>query len=276
MKFDGDVAPLLPLATMEPRFVQAICALALGLFACDGKQSSHSGEAPRVQAPQVDQAPAGTIEGRVLFDGVPPPRSAINTAAEGGCASHPEEPALTETWVVDNGRMANAIVWLVNPPPQAADSAPDSTVEREPIVLAQRGCVYRPHVLGLRIGQTLRVTNEDRGRHNVRSIARSEQNPSVNVNQAEGAAALELVFAAHEVAVPIVCDLHPWMKAWVGVFDHPYFAVTGADGSFHFGDLPPGDYEVRAWHEVLGRQSAEVRVTAHSGSRIEFHFHKQP
>jgi len=261
---------------MEPRFVAAIVALVLGLVACDGKAPSDSGAAPMVRPADIVAAAVGRIEGSVLFDGVPPPRSVINTAAEGGCASHPGEPALTEVWVVDQGRIANVIVWIVNPPTSGPGLPPDPKLEPEPIVLSQRGCVYRPHVLALRVGQRLRVTNEDRGRHNVRSIARSELNPSVNVNQAEGAAALELVFAAHEVAVPIVCDLHPWMKAWVGVFDHPYFAVTGADGSFHFDDLPPGEYEVRAWHEVLGRLSAVAKLTAEGGARIEFHFHKQP
>src|SRR5688572_19938149 len=153
-----------------------------------GPQPAHDpGSLPAAQDAAVARAEfeaqgaaRGSIEGLVLLEGDAPPRTPINTAAEGGCGLDPGEPALTEAWVVDRGRLANAFVWIENPPPVPEAAA------LEPVLLRQRGCVYRPHALGLRAGQTLRVTNEDRARHNVRAIARRETNPEVNVTQAEG------------------------------------------------------------------------------------------
>ena len=167
--------------------------------------------------------------------------------------------------------MANVFVWLGNPPPEA-QPAPESF---KPVQLHQQGCVYRPHALAVRVGQWLSISNEDRARHNVRTMPRREQNPSVNQTQVEGAPALELVFKEPEVAVAIVCDLHPWMKAWVGVFEHRFFAVTGADGRFAWQGVPPGEYEVNAWHEVLGRLKASAVVTQKGGASVRITFRRK-
>jgi plastocyanin len=257
----------------SPLVVLALLAAALSCTnhdsapaAVDAKSSDLTGTLAKFEK----VAPArGSIEGLVVFDGVAPARVPINTAAEGGCGLDPNEPALTEAWVVNAACFANVFVWLENPP---RDSAGESGA-REPIVLHQRGCVYRPHAIGLRAGQTLRITNEDRARHNVHSMPRHDENPSFNQSQSEGAPPFEVVFSAAEVAIPIVCDFHPWMKAWVGVFDHPYFAVTGADGRFTWSGLPPGEYHVRAWHEVLGKLTGSVTLGAESGARICLTYH---
>ena len=254
-------------------------ALALGALACaDDAQSDKRADTPKqTLAPDASakfeplSVSPGSIAGVVLFEGTPPTRTPINTAAEGGCGIDPNEPALSETWVVDGGRMANVFVWLAKPPSEVSSPA----LSKEPHLLRQRGCIYRPHAIGLRVGETLRITNEDRARHNVRTLPRRDQNPSINQTQVEGAPPIELLFASPEVAVPIVCDLHPWMKAWVGVFEHPYFAVTGADGGFAWSGLPPGEYEVRAWHEVLGRLSTSAVVTGETGAQVRIIFRKK-
>jgi hypothetical protein len=209
---------------------------------------------------EAHPAAPGAIEGLVLYAGVPPVRTPIHTAAEGGCGLDPNEPALTDAWVVDQGRLANAFVWLENPP------AFDEVLPFPEFTLRQRGCVYRPHALGLRVGQKLLVTNEDRARHNVRAIPR--RNPEFNASQEAGAPALELVFTEPEVAVALVCDLHPWMKAWVGVFDQPYFAVTDGEGRFAWSGLPAGEYRLRVWHEALGKLSGSARVGPDGGARV--------
>jgi plastocyanin len=216
-------------------------------------------------------ASAGSIEGLILFDGTPPQRVLINTAAEGGCGLDPNQPPLTEIWVIDHGRMANVFVWLADPPPEEK-SRPIPT---EAVLLRQQGCVYRPHAVGLRAGQTLRVTNEDRARHNVHALSRRNDDLNLNRSQDAGSPALDLVCAAPEVAVQFVCDLHPWMKAWVGIFDSRFFAVTGADGRFSWSGLPPGNYTVNAWHEALGKTSGQAVVTKEAGARVCITFKKK-
>ncbi len=252
---------------------------ALCLAACndDSPSAKSAAKAEATEAPSVGAestaiaVPPGSIEGRIEFEGTPPPRLPINTAAEGGCGLDPNEPALTEAWVVEGGRLANVFVWLGNPPPEQ-QPALDTL---EPLQLQQRGCVYRPHAIALRTGQTLRVSNQDRARHNVRTMPRRDQNPSINQTQAEGGPTLDIVFKEPEVAVAIVCDLHPWMKAWVGVFEHRFFAVTGADGRFGWSGLPPGEYEVNAWHEVLGRLKARALVAKESGASVRITFRRK-
>jgi plastocyanin len=283
-------------------------ALALGACACQdepspappGTPAAAGGAASAASGAGVDlvrmafesgAAAPGVLEGLVLYAGVAPARVAINTAAEEGCGFDPNEPALTETWVVADGRLANVFVWLENPPPPSSTGdgqarpvgEPASTGAEPaftgaepaltgaepalgPVVMRQQACVYRPHAVGLRVGQALLVTNEDRARHNVRAIPR--RNPDFNASQDGGAPALELRFATPEVAIALVCDLHPWMKAWVGVFDHPWFAVTGVDGSFAWPELPPGEYRVRAWHEALGKLVGTAVVAPDAGARL--------
>lgn len=253
--------------------------LALCLAACnDGSPSAKSKaktEAAKVPSagPEsiANSVPPGSIEGRIEFEGTPPARLPINTSAEGGCGFDPNEPALTEAWVVDGGHMANVFVWLGNPPPEP-QPAPETL---EPLQLRQQGCVYRPHAIAVRAGQTLRISNEDRARHNVRTMPRRDQNPSINQTQAEAGPALDVVFKEAEVAIAVVCDLHPWMKAWVGVFEHRFFAVTGADGRFGWSGLPPGEYEVNAWHEVLGRLKASAVVTQENGASVRITFRRK-
>ncbi len=260
--------------------VLVVVVLSLGTFSCTkdsppnpADNTAASPALARTRAQFESVVPSrGSIEGLVVFDGEPPARVPINTSAEGGCGLDPSEPALTEAWVVNQACFANVFVWLDNPP---ADSRAKKELG-EPLVLRQRGCVYRPHALALRAGQILRITNEDRARHNVHAMPRRDENPSFNQSQSEGAPALEVVFSVPEVApLPIICDLHPWMKAWVGVFDHPYYAVTGADGRFRWSGLPAGEYRVHAWHEVLGRLTGIVTVGAESGARICLTYRKK-
>ncbi len=254
-------------------------ALAVCLAACGDDSQSGRPESGATAAASASvgtesgalPAPRGSIEGLIVFEGTPPARLPINTAAEGGCGLDPNEPALTEAWVVEGGRLANVFVWLGNPPPEP-QPAPETL---SPLQLRQRGCLYRPHAIGVRAGQTLRISNEDRARHNVRTMPRRDQNPSINQTQAEAGPALDVVFKEPEVAVAIVCDLHPWMKAWVGVFEHRFFHVTEADGHFGWSGLPPGEYEVNAWHEVLGRLKASAVVTEENGASVRITFRRK-
>jgi hypothetical protein len=141
-------------------------------------------------------------------------------------------------------------------------------------VLDQLGCLYTPHVIGLQVGQTLEVRNSDPTTHNVHFFAERSPNPSENHNQPAGAAALETRFEKSEIGARVGCDIHPWMSAWISAVDHPFFAVSGADGSFAIRGLPAGEYEFEAWHELFGRVRASATVAASETRELELVFRK--
>lgn len=134
-------------------------------------------------------------------------------------------------------------------------------------MLDQVGCMYRPRVAGMRVGGALRVKNSDPTNHNVN--IRSLRNEGSN--QVQGAGAPDFVWrpSKREVPVPIECNAHPWMRAWVGVFDHPWFAVSDADGAFDIAGLPAGSYEIEAWHESFGHAEASARVPDDADGAVE-------
>ena len=217
-------------------------------------------KAPAARGP-IDPATAGTLRGVVRFDGTPPPRKEMAIGNSAGCEHHPVPP-LTEDLIVADGLVENVFVHVkkglekVEVPPAPA----------EPVVLDQRGCMYRPRVVGMRAGQKLAVRNSDGATHNVHS--RPERNDGFNRTQAPGGADVEWVAAEPEVMIPFGCDIHPWMKAWVGVVDHPFFAVTGPDGGFTIPGLPPGEFEVEARHEKLGKKTGKIVVSAGGTAEI--------
>lgn len=136
----------------------------------------------------------------------------------------------------------------------------------EPVVLDQRGCVYEPHVFALRAGQDLKVLNSDSTVHNINA-----QSQKINFAMISDKVPPQLrTFQKPEMPVKIKCDVHPWMLAWAGVFDHPYFAVTGDDGSFELPALPVGEYTVEAWHEEYGAQIKKVKCAEGQPQTVEF------
>ena len=126
--------------------------------------------------------------------------------------------------------------------------------------MAQEGCIYKPHVLGIQVGQTLAIVSGDDTLHNIHAIP--ERNGEFNMAQQAKGARNTHIFNTSEVMVPFKCDVHKWMTAYVGVVEHPFFAVTGQDGTFTLKGLPPGTYTVEAVHEKLGRQTQSVTLTA--------------
>jgi len=211
----------------------------------------------------IDQASAGSIRGSVAFTGQPPEPKEV--ALPGDCAAQRRTPALDNTLLASGGKLQGAIVhvsagaegWQPPPAPTAA------------VVLDQQGCMYEPRVVALRVGQTLAITNSDALMHNVHGIG--ADNGSFNEPMLAGSPRIERAFATPEI-VNMQCDVHPWMGARVGVFDHPWFAVTGVDGSFQLAGLPPGTYTVTAWHETLGEKTVTVTVAARAAAQADFGF----
>jgi hypothetical protein len=138
------------------------------------------------------------------------------------------------------------------------------------VVLDQKGCRYTPHVLGVQVGQPLEVLNSDPTLHNVHALPTA--NREFNTGQPLAGMKHTHRFSTREVMVPFKCDVHPWMRAFIGVLDHPYFGVTTADGTFRLEGLPPGTYTVEAWHETLGMQTQSVTIGAKESRDVAFSF----
>lgn len=202
--------------------------------------------------------PTGTIQGRTIFAGNPDkylPVPVFPDERFAFCASVPQ-PLLQEYAVVNRGThpmtLRNVVVWI-----QARPDANKSLIPTEPVLLEQRDCRFAPRVVALRAGQTLRVVNRDPDLLNVHSSPRV--NEELHYNIAQQGASRDFTFVS-ERPFPVKQDVHPWMIAWVAVFDHPFFAVTGEEGSFKLADVPPGNYILEAWHETFGILQTNVRL----------------
>lgn len=142
-----------------------------------------------------------------------------------------------------------------------------------PVVLDQDKCRYVPRVLGVRVGQPLTIRNSDPLLHNIR--ADGAINQPFNMSTPVEGVSFNRTFATREVMVPVHCDVHAWMRAFIGVLDHPYFGTTGADGRVALNNLPPGTYTIEAWHEVLGVKTQQVTVGAKESKDVSFTFARQ-
>jgi hypothetical protein len=195
-------------------------------------------------------ASAEEIRGVVKFAGKAPERAKIDRSAEPRCPQ--DEPA--EDVVVTDGKLQDVVVRVIKGPKRALDR--EFAVPTEPVVIDQSGCAYRPRVSVARRGQELEVRNSDPLFHNVRGVA----GESVAFNLPQPAKGKPIVRELEDEVTALKCDVHPWMAAWVVRVEHPYVAVTGADGAFVLKDLVPGSYTVEAWHPTLGRQTTKVVV----------------
>jgi plastocyanin len=239
-----------------------LCA-ALWAAACGGAQQETPPAQPVVANP-VDPATAGAITGTIRFTGTPPAPEPINRASDPYCERL--GAATTETVVAGSGStLQNVFVYVKDGLGDRAFPVPSTTA-----VLDQKGCRYVPHVLGIQVGQTLEILSSDNTLHNVHAIP--EQNREFNKAHQMAGIKHTHVFSTREVMVPFKCDVHRWMNAYVGVLDHPYYAVTGANGTFELKGLPPGTYTIEAWHEKLGTQTQTVTIGEKQTSDVEFTF----
>jgi plastocyanin len=230
----------------------------------ESKKADASPAAPAVF--KVDPATAGTIYGKVSFTGKKPAPKRIVMDEEAACVRmhkgglFEEEVALNK-----DGTLANVFIYI-----QAGLDGKTFEPAATPVTIDQKGCRFEPHVLGIRTGQTLKVTNSDPVSHNIHPVPK--MNREWNQGQAPEAAPLEREFARPEIMVPVKCNVHSWMRSYIGVVDHPYFAVSGADGSFELKDVPPGEYTVEAWQEKFGTQQQKVTVAPSGKTQAEFAF----
>lgn len=211
------------------------------------------------------------VKGVARFTGKKPPkRRKIGLDSDPVCADHHKGKDFRSESVLVNedGTLRNVFVWVSKGLEGKSFPAP-----AKPAVLDQIGCRFEPHVQGVRSGQGIVVRNSDATTHNVHTLPKL--NESSNFSQSKKGAERTISFKRKEVMVLVKCDIHPWMSAYIGVVDHPFFAVTGDGGSFEFKDLPPGKYTISAWHEKYGTKTQEVTVTEGATPELKFEFKKK-
>jgi hypothetical protein len=255
---------------MNVRLISVVGAMFALTVCSKGEQNTVQAAPPAASATQPttttsDEASAqagATITGKVTFTGTAPRNPAIDMSEEAVCKAKYKGAGPTEERVVTgpgNG-LANVFVYVsAGLPANAKYQAPAT-----PVVLDQDGCRYHPHVFGIMVGQNLEIRNSDPVLHNIKAIAK--KNRPFNVSQPTAGMKTTRTFSAPEVMVNLECNVHGWMKAYLGVRPDPFYAVTGPDGSFSIKGLPPGTYTIEAWHERFGTQTATVTVTG-TGSK---------
>lgn len=209
---------------------------------------------------------AATVTGTIKYEGTAPKFKEIKMDADPICLSHHTDAVYPQTLVLGEGStMGNVFVYIKSSLPKK-----DYPVPTEPVVLDQKGCLYQPHVLGVRVGQLVKILNPDGTLHNVHALCKV--NPEFNLAMPQFRKETTQVFTKEEFMFPVKCDVHPWMEGWIAVMSHPFFQVTGPDGKFSLADLPAGTYEVEAWHEKLGTKTASVTLTDEETKAVDFSF----
>jgi plastocyanin len=242
-----------------------VLAGAIAAAACrgDDDKGSGGGKAKRAAATRrVDPATAGVIEGTVSFPGAAPANPELSIG-EPACAKVHDGPVHEDVVLVKDGKLENAFVYIKEGLADYAFDPPSAEV-----TIDQVGCVYRPLVVGVQVGQPLTFINSDSVLHNVHTLP--EENRGANFSMPSKDMRTSKKFSEPEVMIRTKCDVHPWMRAFIGVVAHPHFAVTGADGNFRFEGVPPGDHVVEMWHEKLGRQTQKVTVADKATVRADF------
>ena len=199
-----------------------------------------------------------------MFTGKKPPSKKVNMDEDPQCAKlHASAVTDDSVAVNSNGTLANVFVYL-----KQGLEGKTFAPANEMVEINQKGCWFGPRVLGIQVGQTLKVTNSDPVTHNIHPLAQT--NREWNQSQAPGAEAFTRKFSQPEVMIRVKCNIHGWMHAWVGVVAHPYFAVTGADGTFQLRNVPPGKYTVETWQEELGKQEQSITLAPSGQSEVTF------
>ena len=240
-------------------------ALLMTVSACSGSDDHPARTAAPANAQRVDTATAGTLVGRVSFDGVAPENPKVKLSGDPHCSRANASGLTFETYMVQDGGLDNVFVYVKDGLGNYHFDAPAEAVKVD-----QQGCRYVPHVVGVQVGQPLEFSNSDDTMHNVHAVP--DANREVNIGQHTKDQKDVHTFTTAEVMVPLKCDVHPWMNAYIGVVGHPYYAVTKDGGKFELKNLPPGTYTVEAWHEKAGTQTQQVTIGQKESKDVTFTF----
>lgn len=233
------------------------------LLGCSQTQKPpESASTPQSPTAVVDKNTAGSITGVVSFKGTPPKMPLLDMSSDPACPPNPQAPDVV---VAKNGKLANVFVYVKD-----ADRLGTFAAPSEPVVMDQKGCHYTPHVLGLIVGQPLKIMNTDTAEHNIHPMPKN--NAAWNESQAPHGKPIEKTFQHPEIMMPVQCNQHPWMQMYVNVLPHPYFSVSAEDGSFQINNLPAGEYTLVAVHEKYGEQTSKITVSAKQNTVANFVF----
>jgi plastocyanin len=210
---------------------------------------------------------ASSITGTITFEGKAPALRPLSMDADPACAKKHTAPVPNEMLALGSGNtMGNIMVWVSKGLP-AGKTYP---APKTPVTMDQKGCMYVPHVMGIMVGQPYKILNSDGVLHNIHTLPKV--NSSFNKGMPASLKETTTVFDKPEAVFHTKCDVHPWMSAYVAVFNHPFFSVTSTDGKFSIAGLEPGTYEITAWHEKLGTKTASVTVAANDKKTQDFKF----
>jgi len=256
--------------TIRSHYMAMSLAAVLALAACSKKEETPAPAPAATSAPAaapVDPATAATVTGSVKLDGAPPKEARLKTDSDPFCAkAHASAPLSAEEVVVGkDGALANVIIYVKTGLENRTFPTPTETIQ-----LNQAGCQYKPHVIAVMVNQPISVVNSDQTTHNIHPTPTN--NRDWNKSQGPGAAAINDSFAREEIAIPVKCNVHSWMKSYIAVFKNPYFKVTSSDGTFELKNLPPGDYTIAAWQEKYGTVEQKVTVGAKESKKVDFVF----
>ena len=250
------------------RWNKSVAVVAAGIIAACGGGGGGGGDTAGGAAPeaaaQIDPATVGMISGMVNFAGEVPAMTPLDMSREEDCAAgYGGDGPMSLNVLTSGGGLANVFVYLsdgVSGGPAASGSA----------ALNQEHCRYAPHVFGVQLGQNIAITNSDNLLHNIN--ASPTENRGFNISQPRAGITSNQSFNVAEVMVPVRCDVHGWMNAYIGVVDHPYFATSDATGNFSIANVPAGTYTMTAWHEEYGTMTTSVTVAAQATAEVAFDY----
>jgi plastocyanin len=235
-----------------------VCMLLVAAAGCKKKVDNSAGVYTT-----IDESTAGTVSGTIHFDGTAPKRIEIDMAQDPVCGA--SDANYTEQYVTHNGGLQNVFVYV-------RDGLGNKLYapSQDPVVIDQKGCRFTPHVVGVQAGQPVKFTNSDPTMHNVHMTPQISTNQSVDISQPPNGTGEMRTLPTPELMVPVRCNNHPWMEAFINVAANPFFAVSDADGHFTIKGLPPGTYTIVAVHEKLGQKTATVTVGSKQTATQDF------
>lgn len=254
--------------------VPFVAFLLAGCNQRNAPRSSVSGNTSSAATPasnaQIDPATAGSVSGTIRFNGRAPTPIVIDMAQDPACSAGSKTPNMTEQYIVHDGRLANVFIYIKDGMGNRIYMPTKATV-----VLDQKGCRYIPHVIGAMVGQPVEFRNSDRTMHNIHIVPPgSDDNSGFDISQAPMAGTEQHIFRNAGLMIPVRCNNHPWMEAFLNVVNNPFFAISEADGAYQIQGLPPGIYTLVAVHEKLGTQSQQITIQSHQASTANFAFSK--